>query len=364
MASYKNQHYVPRCYLKPFSLNSDGKAINLFNISREVSVPCAPVKSQCSSSYFYGRNIDAERALGKIEKSYGHLIRKIQTDPADLDNSDILFLKRFCFLQYIRTDSALKRFKQSMNDFIQIATLGDTADGSEEFDYARNALEIFSDNSSIIDDLKTCFIRNSSKKLFITSDDPAVMTNRWYAQHRLARGMSPGLNASGAMFVFPLTPRICCVHYDGDVYSISNTGGWVETDCGIDIDALNEHQVLHCLENLYFANWDERESLRQFWKTKMVQRPPERHEINVAKLTREDESEKVFEVIDESEMDEGGHYLMHLKTIIPTPLYWPRFLRYRNSPRIYSNGTGVGYVRRSEAERRDYSDRPFKRVKV
>jgi hypothetical protein len=30
MASHKNQHFVPRCYLKPFSLDGKGFAINLY----------------------------------------------------------------------------------------------------------------------------------------------------------------------------------------------------------------------------------------------------------------------------------------------------------------------------------------------
>jgi len=55
MATNKNQHFVPRCYLRPFTLDSANVAINLFNIDRMKFVERAPVKHQCSRDYFYGR---------------------------------------------------------------------------------------------------------------------------------------------------------------------------------------------------------------------------------------------------------------------------------------------------------------------
>lgn len=54
MASNKNQHFVPRCHLKPFTLDSTKKNINLFNIDREQILENVPIKNQCSSDYFYG----------------------------------------------------------------------------------------------------------------------------------------------------------------------------------------------------------------------------------------------------------------------------------------------------------------------
>lgn len=35
MASNKNQHFVPRCHLRPFTRDTEGKVINLFNLDRD-----------------------------------------------------------------------------------------------------------------------------------------------------------------------------------------------------------------------------------------------------------------------------------------------------------------------------------------
>jgi len=51
----KNQHFVPRHYLKRFSFDQ-GSQIHLFNLNSKKYVPEAPLRSQCSSSYFYGED--------------------------------------------------------------------------------------------------------------------------------------------------------------------------------------------------------------------------------------------------------------------------------------------------------------------
>jgi hypothetical protein len=43
--AYKSQHFVPRCYLKPFSVSDEGRASDLYNIDRRIGVPNSPIKS-------------------------------------------------------------------------------------------------------------------------------------------------------------------------------------------------------------------------------------------------------------------------------------------------------------------------------
>jgi len=67
MADNKNQHYVPRVHLEPFTLDGEGLAINLFNIDRLRPVHNAPVRNQCSGDYFYGKDERLERAINSVE---------------------------------------------------------------------------------------------------------------------------------------------------------------------------------------------------------------------------------------------------------------------------------------------------------
>lgn len=80
MPANKSQHFVPRCYLRAFSANSEGVAINVFNMARELLIEAASTKGQCARSYFYGRDGELERALQKPEGEYGEIMRRIVDD--------------------------------------------------------------------------------------------------------------------------------------------------------------------------------------------------------------------------------------------------------------------------------------------
>ncbi|WP_394365145.1 DUF4238 domain-containing protein [Paraburkholderia kirstenboschensis] len=65
--SNKNQHFVPRCYLKAFTRDEGNATIKIFNIDRRKFIPTAPVKNQCSGSYFYGDDPKLEEAIQSCE---------------------------------------------------------------------------------------------------------------------------------------------------------------------------------------------------------------------------------------------------------------------------------------------------------
>ncbi len=91
MPDNKNQHYVPRCHLKPFSLNRDGTAINLYNHRRDIIRANVAIAGQCSKSYFYGQDLVIERALQKLEGRYAALVRRAEASEA-LDDAELAFL--------------------------------------------------------------------------------------------------------------------------------------------------------------------------------------------------------------------------------------------------------------------------------
>lgn len=64
MPSKKNQHFVPRFYLKNFSNDKKKNFIGLFNIDSEVHIENAKLKTQASRDYFYGKD-------GKVEDLFG-----------------------------------------------------------------------------------------------------------------------------------------------------------------------------------------------------------------------------------------------------------------------------------------------------
>jgi hypothetical protein len=97
MPSQKNQHYVPRCALRPFSLDTEGRAINTYILAKQRPVQNAPLKSQCSQDYFYGKDLKAEKALGNLEGHYAQVL-SLLTQGNNLSAADedwLLFLRYF-----------------------------------------------------------------------------------------------------------------------------------------------------------------------------------------------------------------------------------------------------------------------------
>jgi len=251
MANNKNQHFVPRCYLRPFTTDSANASINLFNIDRLKFIEHAPVKHQCSGDYFYGEDLALERAIQFTESTYAAALRDIFKSGYRLTDSHRELLRFFWLLQYSRTEAASIRLAE-MN-----AAMGDVID-SEITDFRlsiRSAVQIamrtFAENRNIADDLKICLLRNRTSIPFVTSDDPAVLTNRWHLQDKRTRGRSFGLGSSGSLLILPLSPQIMCLGYDGDVYSVPQESGWVDVRHDADIQAFNQHQFLNCRANIF-----------------------------------------------------------------------------------------------------------------
>src|SRR5207253_2028261 len=95
----------------------------------------------------------------------------------------------------------------------------------------------------------------------VTSDDPAVFTNK-YAIQRL-KDNSLGVMSSGLILTMPLTPRLAIMCYDGQVYTIpSLVNGRLVLKKPADVEALNELQFLKAATSIYFRPWADAESVR------------------------------------------------------------------------------------------------------
>ena len=214
------------------------------------------MKGQCSRSYFYGKDLRLEKLIQRSEGMYSSTVKRI-AEKLPLSDWNKFVLRHFCLLQYCRTEAASQRMALAYAEIADVAF-----DGSPPADvnvpvseFVQDGMQAFAESFRIIDDLKVCLIRNGTQRQFVTSDDPAILTNRWYLQNPRAKGLSFGLQHSGALLFLPVTPDIICVIYDGDVYSIPNDGGWTATYKITDVEAFNEHQSLGCVSNLFFAKW-------------------------------------------------------------------------------------------------------------
>lgn len=351
MATNKNQHFVPRCYLRPFTLDSNNVAINLFNIDRQKLISSAPVKHQCSRDYFYGKDQQKlEDALQFMESSYASALKEILTPNYYLTDLHRVILRRFWLLQYMRTEAASQRA-------VEMTVKMEETVGSEVEDFKLAirgavllAMKTFVETIDIVDDLKVCLIKNRTKTPFITSDDPAILTNRWHQQDKRALGHAFGLSSAGNIIMLPLSPDIVCVGYDGDVYSIPHKRGWVDATNVRDIFALNQHQLLNCRANIFIHNTSHFDDVLNLYNNIKDQRPTSRHVIHYAVKDIDEGGYTRYRVV-KPPYDKHKEALLHVQNIHPVPSEWPRQIRNRTKGAVYTNGTGIGYVRKKAQEK-------------
>lgn len=286
MPDNKNQHFVPRCHLKPFTVRGEGRSINLVNLDRMTAIPGAPVKSQCSGDYFYGHDAKLERAIRFVEEGYARGVQDLLDNRPRLLPGHRMVLLRFILLQHLRTEAASRRAFEMTRVMLEMPGV-EVEGGVPAFRDAiraavREAMRIYAELMGIIDDLKICLVRNDTGIPFVTSDDPAVMTNRWQLQDPRAQGLAFGTKSAGLLFFLPISPDVSCVLYDGDVYTLDHAGGWIATRRASDVAALNEHQILNCYANLYFRDWQTRHIVLDAIAQAAPRRPAARQEVYYA----------------------------------------------------------------------------------
>ncbi|HEX3486258.1 MAG TPA: DUF4238 domain-containing protein [Micropepsaceae bacterium] len=348
MAKNKDQHYVPEAHFKPFSVQQEGRAIHLCNIAKMIAIPNAAVKGQCSKHYFYGKDNIIEEFLLNLEGAYATIVRNVQNDAASLSPEDAAELRRFIFLQSLRTEASIQRIsaaQMSMSSAIFRERQGDEPVPTDH-DIVRFAMRAFSEASEVVADLKTCVLINHTKCGFITSDDPAILTNRLHMQR--FGDANFGWSNSGAMLFLPLTPRYAFMCYDGLVYTVlDKVNGTVNVHAVNDVETLNEFQALNCSRNLYFSNWGDRASVLGRYDAVRTRRIASRHFIHVC-IRDFVGGREIYRPATEEEQSRKGHFLLRSGNVYPVPPRWPSILKFRQKPQTFSNGSGVGHVRKQE----------------
>lgn len=345
MATNKNQHFVPRCHLRPFTLKSEDAAISLFNLERKKLIPNAPVKNQCSKDYFYGTDEKLEKAIQAIESGYGRALRDIVQNSRSLGEENKAIFKSFWLFQHLRTEAAAISSVKLAESTRELADLPPGEYSLEIKEAVQIACRVFADSMHEIDDLKFCIIKNKTKMPFITSDNPAVITNKW----RLERDRSPfhsfGIGSAGMLALLPLTPKLLFLGYDGDVYNVENERGIVELKNIRDVVSFNRHQFLQCVANVYVHDASHEESLFKTYSEIAHARPKVRHVIHYAQLVGIFGDHKRYAVVPSQDRDKSKEAIMHSQVVHPRPGIWPSQIRVRENGSVYTNGTGTGYVR-------------------
>lgn len=355
MPSHKNHHYVPKAHFKPFSLNGEGKAIHLFNLRLGQPRQNVPVRRQSAKNYLYGQagDVGLEKELQKIEGAYADVVRRL-ADGRQPGRGDIAVLKLFTIIQWTRTDMAAQRMREqhvlmhaATNEGVEPQHHVPDLDLSDRT-IIRMSMRLGMASKPGIDDLKPVIIVNRSSKPFFTSDDPAVITNRFYVQ-KLGRG-DFGVSSTGTMFVLPLAPTILFMCYDGGAYIMPDKNGRLVTITkASDVEALNDLQCLNVGANLYFSEWADGASTGAQVSALAPLRQMPSAQVHVLIPAGEILGGERYRVASAEERQQPReHSLLHLQSTHRRPPRWLSKLRFRNPMKYHFNGTGVGYTRHRE----------------
>jgi hypothetical protein len=343
----KNQHYVPRCLLKPFTLNGDGRAINVFNLSRGRSILNAPVKSQCSRNYFYGRDdLRAEKVLADLEGRFAAVSDKLLAG-APPGPEDKHWLKLFALMQWRRTTAQLaelRRYKASMEDAAYARDLSQKPKDLDDRELMIISMRAGAHGIEYVQDLKVAIFRNQSHAEFVISDNPSVMTNRLHLQRW--RDNRFGMSSSGAMFLMPLSPRLSLIAYDGAAYAADRgNDGFVDAKES-DVAAFNDFQFLVAEKNLYFSPSQDPDAFPAAAESVVAERTKAAPTTRV--LVPDGKSANTYRLALPGEELTERQMLLETTFRYPSPSSWPSKLKMREKVKLFEDGSAVGRVRKVE----------------
>jgi len=262
MPEKKNQHFVPRFYLKKFSLQSQEERIGVFNISSLKLIESANLYEQASKNYFYGRDLKIENSLQQLETESAKIINSIidkQTLPL-VDSRDHQMLLMFIIVLSGRTvyaaemiDEVVEKYKETVSS-IDSNALPESERNIDLTltDAIQVSLKIVVSYFPIVRDLCWKLIINETEQPFITSDHPVVLYNQ-FLEPRKTYGSNVGLACKGLEIFLPLSPKFTLILFDKNVYRVGTRNKTrIKVDSPADIAALNLLQYINANKNIYF----------------------------------------------------------------------------------------------------------------
>lgn len=274
MSKRKNHHYVPRFYLKRFSVNGEGKTIGLYNYKNKVFIPNAPIKHQASKDFLYGKDDGTESDLAKLESAISKLFHYWTEEkiliPPPKDSKAFSAIKRFILYQIYRTPKAGNEALEHLNDAFQkfIPFIEpNNADKFKELKIVHEEATLLmllhsADKEYLLNYLDCKFIVNLSELSFITSDSPVILYNQYMEKSGTYIGAT-GLPSKGLQIFYPIHPRLMICLYDPNVYNCGDTTNCISTEEIDDIHQFNVMQFLNSDSQLFFDEFISKEYIEE-----------------------------------------------------------------------------------------------------
>lgn len=285
MTENKKHHFVPKFYLKNFSV--DGKSINTHNITHHKSIPKAKLKTQCYRDYLYGKDNTIEKYLSQIEGSAAQTIRDaIDLKPPIAATPSHAHILIHIIIQQLRTTYAIDTTNEMLDKFAKhLAILkGMSPEDLEGINLELTEpgpflVTIASDQWHLATDLKYKILVAPEAIDFITSDNPVIYYNQMFEDFdNLGSGL--GIASAGLQIFYPISPKTLIIFYDAKAYKIGNKKDKVVHIVNPnDVNEINKLQVVNASENIYIYDLSRINLNKLLTATKL--RPQERTKAHI-----------------------------------------------------------------------------------
>ncbi|OFZ53901.1 MAG: hypothetical protein A3D92_05825, partial [Bacteroidetes bacterium RIFCSPHIGHO2_02_FULL_44_7] len=289
MPPKKQQHFVPKFYLRQFSTDARRRRINLFNFESLRPILQCGIKNQSAKDYFHGREPGLEDTFGDLENESARIISKIiLSDIAPkLHSEEHVILIVFALTLHARTLWSAEAVDE-MFDKLSKATLMHDSRVAEHLPLVnfsvKNpvslAVSVVAVYLPLMLDLEYRLVLNQSTIPFVSSDNPVVLYNQ-FLEHRKPLGSITGLALKGLQMFVPLSSRHLLVFYDPAVYRV---GGWrpqpICTRNVVTVNSVNLLQALSARSNVYFSSCDDAEYVDQLCQGADAKRRQSKVQVN------------------------------------------------------------------------------------
>lgn len=246
------------------------------------------LKNQCYRDYFYGKDLQMEKALSLVEGQMSRILNVVQSDCVlpSRGSEDRLTLLLHVLMQHTRTAYSIDAYDEQIDKLMKYLMAPEMEKmnlSSEQIanikitqkDSARFALGMATPHYPLLIDLEWKLLRATGTHEFITSDNPVVYYNQFFTFRK--SGSNTGLASKGLQIFFPVSPKHLVVLYDGKVYGVgSKKCDVVDVSDARDMEQLNRLQFISALENVYFHGKCY-PVLREFHASERYRRPRKSH---------------------------------------------------------------------------------------
>jgi hypothetical protein len=281
MSETKDNHYVPRLYLRNFTddpLAKNGK-FDLLNLSSEEHIGIVPHATQMKERYFYEKGSEIEAKLGEeFEGKHATLIKDILEKKLPPPSSSLL---EVALLMHFRTRAqrdenlALRKhiidrhmgylvssFKSHLRkklwifakliDDKMIGTMvkqGAYGQYLKKTDSSAKQIKNFEKINSEMTGLNCVILDNKNAAGLISSDRPVLLVNPFLQRKQVNFGKD-GMYQMGILLLLPISPEKLLVCYDPNIYEnpqITCANALSESD----VEKLNRLQVQCAVGAIY-----------------------------------------------------------------------------------------------------------------